>query len=273
MKTEYLEKVNQFFKYVGNPNIFEDITILMLIYDYNGKNTDGIWYLLKGFENELRYNLSQIESKDNQESHLIHITRQVLQRGNFWFVNKPEKEILNKFRKAMPVSHKDFFKGCSAYEKYIIMAYNVYDSIGRFIKIICKDHGIDSYQVYVKAERERDFFTDDEITDANQRRYQEAIHEEAERAVKLKEKREKIKWLGTPSQFAFVFSEFINQGYIEPPHRKNLHNYAALSRLCFDAFDIDCTPGTLERVFTAEGGSLSEFNRGRFIIPPLNQIK
>ena len=273
MRTDYRDKVHQFFNYIGNPKKFEEITILILIYDFKGSQTDGIGFLLGRFQDELRINLSQIPTKENKESHLINITRTALQQGYFWFNNKLEKEILNKYRNVMPGSREHFFNTCSAYEKYIIMAYNVYDSIGRFIKIVCKDYNIDPYPIYVKAERERDFFTDDEITDANQRRYQEAIHEEASRAVNLREKHEKIKWLGTPSQFGFLIMELIRQGYIEPPKKNSEYSYKALAGSCFNAFDITGSPQTLEKELSERTCSLSETKRAKFTIPHISDIK
>jgi len=273
MKTDHTDKLIQFFNYVGNPDKFEDIAVIALMTDYNGGITQGTGLLINKFEFELRYNLSQIESIENKESHLIFITRKVLQRGHFWFENKTEKDILQKFRKIMPGTTKAFLSSCSAYEKYIILAHYAYESIGKYIKIICKDSRIESYSVFAKAERERDFFTLEEITQANQRRFEETLAKEVSSNNEKIKSEGKIKWLGEQNQFGYLFLELIKNGFISLPVHNGEPNFTAFARQCLEHFEFSGKPSSLEKELRESSCSLSDTKRAKFTIPNLSDLK
>lgn len=84
-------------------------------------------------------------------------------------------------------------------------------------------------------------------------------------------KHDKIKWLGTPSQFSYIFSELANNGFIEYPIHKGEISPTRLARLCFSNFGIETTENSLITEFK-NGSSLSETYRAKFTIPEKNDI-
>jgi len=84
---------------------------------------------------------------------------------------------------------------------------------------------------------------------------------------------EKIRWLGKPSQLGYIFSQFVEKGFIELPTSRGDGSYAKLAKLCFDYFDVrnekgqSTTLGNLEREFNPNKNSLSNSIRGKFEIP------
>jgi len=83
-------------------------------------------------------------------------------------------------------------------------------------------------------------------------------------------KTEKIKWLGTPSLFGYLFLELVKHGFIEPPLYNGDPNYTGFARLCFQYFDIDTTPGNLIKEMNPEKNTLSDTKRLKF--PDLSEL-
>jgi hypothetical protein len=85
-------------------------------------------------------------------------------------------------------------------------------------------------------------------------------------------KLKKIKWNGTPSQFGYLFTELIKQGFIEPPLYNGEMNISGFSRLCWECFDINTTPQNLEKECNPNKNDLSETKRAKFTIPNLSDL-
>jgi hypothetical protein len=83
---------------------------------------------------------------------------------------------------------------------------------------------------------------------------------------------EKIKWNGTPSQFAYLFLELVKHGFIEPPLYNGEQNFTGLSRLCYQYFDIQTTPGNLIKEMNPEKNTLSDTKRAKFTIPDISDL-
>lgn len=90
--------------------------------------------------------------------------------------------------------------------------------------------------------------------------------------IEPKTKLNKIKWLGTPSQFSHIFLELANNDYIETPKHEKDMDKTNFARLCFEHFDIDTTPGNLEKEFRSDS-NLSLFTKSLFQIPLRNEIQ
>ena len=75
---------------------------------------------------------------------------------------------------------------------------------------------------------------------------------------------EKIKWNGTPSQFGYLFLELVKNGFIEPPLYNGDPNYTGFARLCFQYFEINTTPGNLEKEMNPNKNTLSDTKRLKF---------
>jgi hypothetical protein len=82
----------------------------------------------------------------------------------------------------------------------------------------------------------------------------------------------KIKWNGSPSVFGYLFLELVKKGFIDPPPYNGEPNFAELSRLCFQYFDIDTTPENLKKVLNENSNQLSETKRAKFTIPHLSDL-
>jgi len=83
---------------------------------------------------------------------------------------------------------------------------------------------------------------------------------------------EKIKWNGSPEILGFLFLELVRKGYIDPPLFHGKPNFTGLSRLCGQYFEVNTTPGNLERVFNEENNTLTSWKREQFTIPLLSEI-
>lgn len=82
----------------------------------------------------------------------------------------------------------------------------------------------------------------------------------------------KIKWSGTPSQFGYLFLELVKNGFIEPPLYNGETNYKGLARLCYQNFDINTTPGNIEKEMNPNKNTLSDTKRAKFTIPNISDI-
>lgn len=76
----------------------------------------------------------------------------------------------------------------------------------------------------------------------------------------------KIKWLGTPSQFSYLFLELVRKGFIEQPLYRGETSPSRYAELCFNNFDIETTMNSLKTEFK-NNSSLSETYRSKFTIP------
>jgi hypothetical protein len=87
-------------------------------------------------------------------------------------------------------------------------------------------------------------------------------------------KGEKIKWLGTPSQFGFLFSELVKKHYIEPPKTFAEPSYAKYAKICMEVFDINTTEGNLAKELNPAIGknTLSDTKKEKFTIPEILDI-
>ncbi len=83
---------------------------------------------------------------------------------------------------------------------------------------------------------------------------------------------EKIKWLGSPSQFAYLFLELIDKGFIEMPIGRGNPNYAKLARMCLEKFQIKGESSSLTKELTPKGNSLEPPNRIAFKIPDIKDL-
>lgn len=82
----------------------------------------------------------------------------------------------------------------------------------------------------------------------------------------------KLKWLGTPSQFGFIFQELIGKGFLQPPAT----SYKKMADAFLEHFEIETTSPSLSKELSTNetsGNSLSSNNRSKFKIPNLNQLK
>jgi len=82
----------------------------------------------------------------------------------------------------------------------------------------------------------------------------------------------KIKWNGTPSQFGYLFTELIKQGFIEPPLYNGEMNIKGFARLCWECFNINTTPQNLEKECNPNKNDLSETKRAKFTIPNISDL-
>jgi hypothetical protein len=83
----------------------------------------------------------------------------------------------------------------------------------------------------------------------------------------------KIKWKGSPSVFGYLFLELVKKGFIDPPPYNGEPNFAELSRLCFQYFDINTTPENLKKALNEKSNQLSDTNRAKFRIPESSDFK
>ena len=83
---------------------------------------------------------------------------------------------------------------------------------------------------------------------------------------------EKIKWLGSPSQFGYIILELINNGFIELPIGKGNKNYARVAELCFEKFHIKTKISSLKKEISPSTNSLTFANKDAFKIPNIKDL-
>ena len=84
--------------------------------------------------------------------------------------------------------------------------------------------------------------------------------------------KEKIKWNGSPEILGFLFLELVRKGYIDPPLFHGKPNFTGLSRLVWQSFELDSTPGNLDRALNESNNQLTDYKRDRLKLPPLSEI-
>lgn len=100
-----------------------------------------------------------------------------------------------------------------------------------------------------------------------------AIHlAERESSVIIYDELQKIKWLGTPSQFSHIFTELAKRGFIEIPPTRGQGSSRKFAKMLFQYFDIKTTEDNLISEFQKES-SLTYANKSMFSIPDIKDIK
>ena len=87
-------------------------------------------------------------------------------------------------------------------------------------------------------------------------------------------KRAKLNWLGSPSQFGYVFLELAKKGFIELPPTSGQGSYSRYAKVCWDLFDFQkaTTPENLQKEMNPTKNTLSESVRSKFEMPSQNEI-
>lgn len=80
---------------------------------------------------------------------------------------------------------------------------------------------------------------------------------------------QKLKWIGSPSQFGFIIDLLIQGGYLERPTL----SFSKDANFYLQHFDINTTPGTLAIEVSENTNHLSTDNRKRIIIPHKDKLK
>lgn len=78
----------------------------------------------------------------------------------------------------------------------------------------------------------------------------------------------KLRWIGTPSQFGFIIQELIGKGYLEKPTSSNAKN----AKLFLSIFDIDTTEQTLSKELSDKTNSISPENARLLTIAHINKL-
>lgn len=113
------------------------------------------------------------------------------------------------------------------------------------------------------------------------------IVEENEREIglidEMKKENEKIKWLGSPEQFGFIFGELVAKGYIELPTKETEGCFSKLAELSLQYFEILSTKGktkgkqttkeNLERAINPETNSLNIKAKRTLALPRIEDLK
>jgi hypothetical protein len=84
----------------------------------------------------------------------------------------------------------------------------------------------------------------------------------------------KLKWLGTPSQFSYIFLELAKNGFIEIPSTNGEASYSKYSKVCWDLFEFQnkTTLENLQKEMNPNKNTLSEGVRAKFTFPSLDDI-
>lgn len=83
---------------------------------------------------------------------------------------------------------------------------------------------------------------------------------------------DKLKWLGKPSQFGYIFGLLAQRGFIEFPNHKGKASYGKYAKICMELFDIKTTKENLEKELNPNNNSLSSDITGKFKIPDVKDI-
>lgn len=99
----------------------------------------------------------------------------------------------------------------------------------------------------------------------------------------VKPKHEKIKWLGSPEQFGYIFGELVAKGYIELPTRQTEGSIPKLAELCLSYFEIPVSKGqtqgrqttieNLKRALNSNKNTLSAKGKATIKLPQLDDLK
>lgn len=81
---------------------------------------------------------------------------------------------------------------------------------------------------------------------------------------------EKIKWLGSPSQFGYLFLELERKGFIEFPKTGGIISHKKFAEICFKVFEIKGKLSSLVKECTKS--SLTPANKDDFKIPERKKL-
>lgn len=94
---------------------------------------------------------------------------------------------------------------------------------------------------------------------------------------------ERIKWLGSPEQFGYIFGELASKGYIELPTKNGEGVFSKLAELSLMYFELtttkgknvgkQTTPENLERALNPETNQLSIKGKANLKLPPIMDLK
>lgn len=94
---------------------------------------------------------------------------------------------------------------------------------------------------------------------------------------------QKIKWLGSPEQFGYIFGELASKGYIELPSKNGEGVFSKLAELSLMYFELtttkgknvgkQTTPENLERALNPETNQLSIKGKANLKLPPIKDLK
>lgn len=83
---------------------------------------------------------------------------------------------------------------------------------------------------------------------------------------------DKIKWLGSPSQFGYIFGQLVDNGFIEMPISKGRPTFAAFAKICMKVFEIDTTIETLEKEISLKTNNLDPSSKKVFKFPHIRDL-
>lgn len=83
---------------------------------------------------------------------------------------------------------------------------------------------------------------------------------------------EKIKWNGSPTQFGYLFLELKYKGFIDFPKTRGVDSHKKFAKICYEVFEIKGTLGTLEKALTKKGNKLTPANKDAFKIPDIKSL-
>jgi hypothetical protein len=104
-----------------------------------------------------------------------------------------------------------------------------------------------------------------------------AVKKEEQYSEQHTESKEKIKWIGKPSQLGFIIGKLVELGYIDAPKRINGEtNFTQFAKQVKNTFDVDTTESTLSKYLNLESEKGQEtnrkFNENGFDIPHIKEI-
>ncbi len=83
----------------------------------------------------------------------------------------------------------------------------------------------------------------------------------------------KLKWLGTPSQFAYVFLELSKNGFIEIPSTSGEASYSRYAKVSWELFEFNkTTQENLQKEMNPNKNTLSDTVKAKFTFPSLDEI-
>ena len=87
-------------------------------------------------------------------------------------------------------------------------------------------------------------------------------------------KGEKLTWLGSPSQFGYIFSQLANLGFIKFPLTNGEISCSKFAKVCWGLFDLEVgtTLENLQKEMNPNKNTLSDTMRSKFSIPSLSEF-
>jgi len=271
MDYTFIDKVENFFSFLGKKDRVQENALLAAIFYYEGAESEDIHYLVNGFDNEVRSNLLSIPTRENQQSHLVHVIHKIFRLGCYW--HTAQKVHINKYFNQPQSLRNKYFSNLPLDEKYLIVTFIYFKEFGKIVKSICEDFNINSFDIFSQASMAEHFFSPEEIAKEQLRVFETSSAKNDDGSSGPSIKKNKIKWLGEKNQFGYLFLELTKKGFIEPPISNGEPNFTALARLCYEYFEFDGKFSSLEKELRESSCSLSETKRAKFTIPELSDLK